>query len=189
MKNIIVMQQVHGKNVVKVNFSDNGKIIKECDGIITNNPKAVLSVHAADCLPLFFYSPTTNSIGVAHAGWRGLENGIIKETVRLLNKEFNVENKELIVFIGPHICQKHYEVGGDVAEKFSDYKNAIKKEKEKTFLDLGETAVLQLISMGVKKKNITVSGDCTFENKNLDSYRRKDMKRKTRYIFTIPDPS
>ena len=181
------MQQMHGNRVVKVDSFDNGKTIKKCDGMITNDPKAALSVHVADCLPLFFYSPTTNSIGVAHAGWRGLENGILKETVNSFNMKLKAKSEDLIVFIGPHICQKHYEVGSNVAQKFSDYKEAIKKRNGKTFLDLGAVATLQLISMGVKKKNITVSHDCTYENKNLDSYRRKDMKRETRYVFTLPD--
>jgi YfiH family protein len=180
MKNLIHMQQVHGKRIVRVGKIDSGKIVKNCDGLITSDPKVTLSIHVADCLPIFLYSPTTNSIGAVHAGWRGLYKGIIGNCTKMLGKN-------LTVYIGPHICRKHYEVKNDVAEKFSKYPKAIKKTGDKIYLDLAEVATEQLIKSGVKEKNIQVDRECTFEEKGLASFRRDQSNERTEYRFVVPD--
>jgi len=202
MKNIIEMEQVHGNRVcfvkknnkTKINTNNSNsdssvQIIKKCDGLVTDDPNVVLSIRVADCLPVFFYSPTTNSIGLIHAGWRGLYKGIIGKTIELFRKKLKTESQELFVFIGPHICQKHYEVKIDVAKKFSKYPKAIKKIKGNIFLDIGEIAKKQLISLGVKKNNIKIDSTCTYETKSLDSFRRGDLKKRTKYLFSLPDSS
>lgn len=182
MKNTISMQQVHGTRIAHVDKDDIGKVIKSCDGLITNDPEVTLSIHVADCLPIFLYCPTTNSIGLVHAGWRGLEKEIIGKAVALLGKE-------VFVYIGPHICQKHYEIKNDVAEKFSKYPKAIKKIKGRIYLDLAEVASEQLIKSGVKKENIQIDNKCTFEEKTLASFRRDKSKVRTEYLFSLPDSS
>jgi polyphenol oxidase len=189
MKNYICMRQVHGDRVVRVSKSDAGKVIVGCDGLITNDPEAVLSVHTADCLPIFIYSPEANSIGVVHAGWRGLNIEIISKAIRLMKEEFGAKENDLTIFIGPYICQKHYEVKNDVSEKFKDYPRALKDVKGKLFLDLGEIAKQQLIKSGVNKNNIQFDGRCTFEEKTLASFRRGKLKNNTSYIFRLPESS
>ncbi len=198
--NIIEMEQVHGDRVILVGKNNKTKInnsitdssvqtIKKCDGLITDDPNVVLSIRVADCLPIFFYSPTTNSIGLIHAGWRGLYKGIIGKTIEFLRKKLKTESQELFVFIGPHICQKHYEIKTDGAKKFSNYPKAIKKVKGKIYLDLEKIAKEQLISLGVKKNNIKIDRTCTYETKSLDSFRRGDLKKRTKYLFSLPDSS
>lgn len=181
-----MMEQIHGNNVVKVSSKDLGKIINKCDGLITNDPSAVLSVHVADCLPIFFYSPIKSSIGLVHAGWRGLDNHIIKVTVEKMVKQFEINLSDLHIYIGPHVCQKHYEVKKDILEKFKGYKSAIKIKKDKNYLDLSEIARRQLVDLEIKNEKIKIDLTCTFENHNLDSWRRKDLRRKTCYCFRLP---
>lgn len=182
MKKIINMEQIHGNKIVCVKKTDIGRTVKKCDGLVTNIQGVSLSIRVADCLPIFFYSPTTNSIGLVHAGWRGLYKGIIGKTVKMFEKK-------PFVFIGPHICQKHYEIKSDVAGKFKNYPKAIKKINGKIFLDLGEVAKEQLIESGVKKNNIKIDKTCTFEDKSLSSFRRGDLSNRTEYIFSLPDSS
>jgi polyphenol oxidase len=179
---MVKMEQVHGNKVVFVDRKSDGKTIKNCDGLITNLQGLSLSVRVADCLPIFFSSPTIDSIGLVHAGWRGLYKGIIGKTVKMFSEK-------PFVFIGPHICQKHYEIKSDVAEKFKEYPKAIKKIKGKIFLDLGEVAKEQLMASGVKKNKIKIDKTCTFEDKSLDSFRRGDLNKRTEYIFSLPDSS
>ncbi len=182
MQDAVEMRQVHGNKIVFVTKKDIGKAV-ECDGLITNDPEVTLAVKASDCLPIFFNDPITNSIGVVHAGWRGLENGIIKNAVRRFG---SLSAGRLIVYIGPHICQKHYEVKTDVSGKFQKYKNAIRKVRSKEFLDLAEVAVRQLIESGVKKENITIDRTCTFEDRNFYSYRRGDKNERNIFLLTPP---
>jgi YfiH family protein len=186
---MIRMEQVHGNHVVYVGKNYSDKTINNCDGLITNIKGLSLSIRVADCLPIFFYSPTTNSIGVIHAGWRGLYKGIIGKTVELFSKKLKVKSEDLLIYIGPHICQKHYEIKNDVMEAFNGFPKALKIVKGKTFLDLGEIAKEQLIRLGVKKNKIKIDETCTFETQSLDSFRRGDLTKRTEYQFSLPDSS
>ena len=112
---MIGMEQVHSNNVVRVSKTDDRKIIKNCDALISNNPKMVLYVRVADCLPILISDKKSQSFGIIHAGWRGLQKQIISNTICKMVKEFSSDPENLEVTIGPHICQKHYEIKDDVS--------------------------------------------------------------------------
>lgn len=172
---MVKMEQVHGNNVVCVRKKDDGKTIKNCDALVTNEKNLELCVRVADCLPVAVYDFATESIGLFHAGWRGLASGVIKNGIGLMVREFGSKPEEIIVYMGPHICKKHYEVGKEVAEKFDGQR----------FLDLGKVAVEQLTGLGIKNKNITIDPLCTFENRNLFSYRRGDKISRNLYLLKL----
>jgi len=169
---MIGMSQVHGNNVVRVSVKDDGKTIENCDALISNDPKVTLSVRVADCLPISVIDEKSHSFGLIHAGWRGLEKEIIKKTIELMQKELKIKNSDLKIFIGPHICQKHYEVKNDVSKNFAEFPETVLQKDNKEYLDLAKIAELQLIRVGVKKQNIEISKDCTFEDLHLPSFRR-----------------
>lgn len=182
---MIKMQQIHGSNVVKVSKKDDGKVIEKCDALISNDPKVDLSVHVADCLPISLKDKKTHSFGLIHAGWRGLDKKIITKTIRQMVKEFSIDPKNLKVEIGPHICQKHYEVKNDVSSKFVKFPAAILQEKNKKFLDLAKIAEIQLINEGVKKENIKTDKRCTFEDLSLPSFRRNKTSERNSVKLNI----
>ena len=184
-KNEVGMVQTHGNRVVVVSKKDIGSSIKNCDGLLTNDPETVLKISVADCIPLAIFDPATNSIGLIHAGWRGLDRKIIKNAIDLMIKNFSVKPQNLHVEIGPHICQRHYEIKSDVAERFLNYPDAIKKENGKMFLDLTEVAKEQLIKSGINKNKIKVDIRCTFEDLSLPSFRRGDMKKRIHYLLKV----
>jgi len=179
---MIGMQQIHGNNVVRVTAKDDGKNIENCDALISNDPKVTLYVKVADCLPISVTDNKSHSFGLIHAGWRGLDNRIIAKTIKLMVKEFSLDPQNLNVSIGPHICQKHYEVKSDISEKFAKYSGVIFQKNGKEYLDLLKVAEIQLIKTGVKKGNIKISKNCTFEDLSLFSYRRDSSTQ--RNIFT-----
>lgn len=182
-KNIVSMQQVHGDRVVRVTVKDSGKIISNCDALITNDPKISLRVRVADCLPISITDNKNNSFGLVHAGWRGLKSKIIEKTVYMMMREFFVKPKDLNIKIGPHICQEHFEVKADVSSEFKDYPVAILEKSDKIFLDLAKIAELQLIEVGVKKENIKVDQRCTFEDISLYSFRRNKTYKRNTYLI------
>ena len=53
----------------------------KADAMITRKRGVALVISTADCVPLLFYDPVTEAIGVAHAGWRGTARGIGAATV------------------------------------------------------------------------------------------------------------
>jgi polyphenol oxidase len=182
---MIQMQQVHGNNVVRVSKEDDGKTIPNCDALITNDPGVVLCVRVADCLPISVIDKKGRGVGLIHAGWRGLENGIITKTILEIENHWKVEIGKLKIAIGPHICAKHFEVKSDVLSKFSDYPEAISEKDGKIFLDLAKIAELQLIELGVKKENITIDPRCTFEDKSLYSFRRNKTPNRNLYFMHL----
>jgi YfiH family protein len=106
-------------------ISDNKEnIINETDALITKEKNIFLSISVADCIPIFFYEPEAKIIGIAHAGWRGIAGGVIKNTVEKII-ESGGETKNLKIALGPGINQCHFEAGGEVAERFENYQEYI----------------------------------------------------------------
>ena len=169
---MIGMEQVHGNNIVRVDKKDEGKTIKNCDALISNDAEVTLSVRVADCLPISIIDKKSLSFGLIHAGWRGLANGVINNTLKKMQLELKIVNCKLKIYIGPHICQNHYEVKNDVSGQFTKYPGSILEKEGKEYLDLAKIAELQLVEAGVKKKNIKIDKTCTFEDLSLPSFRR-----------------
>ena len=62
----------------------------------------VCSIKVADCLPIYFVNSVSKTIGLVHAGWRGLSSGIIKNYLKKIDKETD-SYRNTFVIIGPSI--------------------------------------------------------------------------------------
>ncbi len=165
---LIFINQIHSSKVIK---ADSSGIYDDADGIINEGGSLVCSIKVADCLPIFFVNNNSRSIGLVHAGWRGLSSGIINEFVNSINK--NKENtSDYYALIGPSIQSCCFEIKDDVLSFFdSRFYKQIKNNKYK--VDLQAWAVKQLEESGIEKSNITVIKRCTFCLNNIyHSYRR-----------------
>ncbi|OCG49237.1 multi-copper polyphenol oxidoreductase [Gilliamella sp. Choc5-1] len=148
----------------------------EADGSYTNQPKQVSVVLTADCLPVLFCTTEGDEVAAAHAGWRGLCNGILEETV----KKFASSPSNIIAWLGPAISAKKFEVGIEVKEQFENIdRNAktafklINPIEQKYLADLYLIAKQRLQAMGITK---IFGGDfCTYtEQDTFFSYRREN---------------
>ena len=111
---IAIPNQTHSINVK--NTAIGGEIFNT-DGVFSSNHMIVCSIKVADCLPIFFAHKTELFFGVVHAGWRGLVNGIISESIKLIkNEKIALENID--VFIGPSIQACCFEIGNDIIDSF-----------------------------------------------------------------------
>lgn len=188
---MVFQQQIHSTNIHIVSKGDDGKgTLKYDDGIpdndamITNEPGVCLNVMAGDCVPLVFYDPVKRVVAVAHAGWRGTYKRIAENTIRKMEKEFACVPSNIFAGIGPSISQKNYEVDGKVYAEFDKRFDNLSKifiagnKDGKYYLNLWEANRQQLISAGLKEKNIELSNICTFEQNDLFfSARRGDKGR------------
>ncbi len=107
------MQQVHGISVWRATDS----VVEpppEADALYTREPNIVLGVLTADCLPVLFCSEDGSEIAVAHAGWRGLCNGVLEATL----KNFSAAPAQVRCWLGPAIGPCHFEVGNEVRDAF-----------------------------------------------------------------------
>jgi YfiH family protein len=74
----------------------------------------LITVHTADCLPVFIAERNGHEVGLAHAGWRGLLGGVIESTL----SKFASAREDLCVWLGPAIGPTVFEVGTDVRAPF-----------------------------------------------------------------------
>ena len=106
---------VHGADVIQLNASPNGADpLPKADAMITDQRNLPLLLRFADCVPLLFYDPEKNAIGMAHAGWRGTAYGVAAQTVRALGDAYGCAAASIQALIGPSICEACYEVGEEV---------------------------------------------------------------------------
>ena len=81
------LRQVHGPRVVVVDPAGTHRG-EEADAAVTSCVDARLLIRAADCAPILLigeHDGRVTSVGVAHAGWRGLLTGILPATVGALH--------------------------------------------------------------------------------------------------------
>ena len=70
------LNQVHGTQI----WSDSQSSL-EADGAVTKLANQVLTIMTADCMPILFCDEQGDILGVCHAGWRGLAQGVIQKTL------------------------------------------------------------------------------------------------------------
>jgi hypothetical protein len=104
------LEQVHGARVLDLDREE----VAAADGAVTTRTGVVCAVMTADCLPVALCTRDGRRVGVAHAGWRGLEAGVLPAAVRALQ----VDPEDVLAWLGPAIGPAAYEVGADVRSAF-----------------------------------------------------------------------
>ena len=179
IKNVAVANMSHSEKISVIGRQEAGRgsrdqksAIPMCDGLITAEKEISLMITVADCLPILVYDPALNIVSIIHAGWRGILAGIIPNLISKL-KNMGSFPDDLIVGIGPSICQKHFVVKKDVLEKFKDkYPSATFVRNHDGYVDLKRAAFEDLIKHNILKNNIEISHDCPVCNPGIyGSYR------------------
>lgn len=162
------------------------------DASHTRQYNVVCVVMTADCLPLLVTNKAGTEIAAIHAGWRGLADGVVENTLSALHSSPD----SLMIWIGPSISQPYYEVGEDVYNAFAKYhtseecdaaftahnsimdphKSLQKPYQKKWLVDVPLLAQQRLIRLGVNPQDIYLSGECTYAQPDrYFSYRRDDV--------------
>lgn len=184
------LQQVHGTKVIRA--AENASELRG-DAVFIDQPGLAGVVMTADCLPVFFAARDGRSAAVAHAGWRGLVDGILERTL----ESFAVPPADLICWLGPAIGPCHFEVGKEVLEAFLDacgddvqrleirelaFRAAAKSGKY--CADLYSLARLRLQHCGVV--DVHGGGLCTYcDAERFYSYRREPITGRIASVIGI----
>lgn len=162
------LQQVHGTDCVDASEESEGVV--RADASFSDTPRIACTVMTADCLPVLFCNHHGTQVAAAHAGWRGLADGVLLRTLDRFT-----DSSEVIVWLGPAISASHFEVGPEVAAAFSDIAGNEAAFREgngdRLYADLYVLARLQLEAAGVSG---IYGGDfCTHSDRErFYSYRR-----------------
>jgi YfiH family protein len=153
-------------------------------------------------MPVLLAARDGSVIGAAHAGWRGLANGVLEATIRAMNHN----PADMLAWLGPAIGPAHFEVGDDVREAFLQraatggpsvhaHNDTMRTRIEAAFTrnsgqrwqcDLYELARLRLEGQGLSE----ISGGewCTYaDSSRFFSYRRDGRcGRMAAFIWLVP---
>jgi polyphenol oxidase len=187
LEDTVFSHQVHGTDVRVVTQKDlrKGGQLEEIsvafDGMVCREKNVILMSFFADCVPLFFYDPKKEAIGLAHAGWKGSLNGIGARMVEVLGKEFGCHPEDIEVTLGPSIGDCCFEVGQEVYALFKQAYPKPEYYQHKTdttvHIHLGEILKESLKTVGMTEKNIYQSGICTkCSNELFFSHRAQNNK-------------
>lgn len=169
----LFLDQVHSTQVITLPTSQQKPT---ADAVYTNQANQICAVMTADCLPVLFTSRYGNEVAAAHAGWRGLSNGILEKTVQY----FQCDPNDIMVWLGPAIGPNAFQVGTEVKEIFlahdANAEQAFRpdeREHGKYFANLYLLATQRLLQCGI----ISISGGhfCTFSEQQFFSYRRDNV--------------
>ena len=105
------LNQVHGVTVVD---AGQASCVPDADAAWSQTKRAVCAVMTADCLPVLFCNREGSVVAAAHAGWRGLCDGVIEATIAAMP----VPAESLLAWLGPAIGPRAFEVGAEVRQEF-----------------------------------------------------------------------
>jgi YfiH family protein len=175
------LQQVHGVACVQAELHANGE--PEADAIWTREQSLAVGILTADCVPVLVWDTTGTVVGAAHAGWRGLVDGVLEGLI----ERMPAPAARLCAWIGPCIGVAHYEVGRDVWQHFSEQADVVLRphgaDDNKRYLNLAGAAQMRLHAAGVPL--VHQSGLCTFTDRRFYSYRRAGGQHTGRFASVI----
>lgn len=177
------LEQVHGIDVLTL--SDGPYPSKRADASYTNEAGRVCAVMTADCLPVLFCNKAGTEVAAAHAGWRGLCEGVLEATVA----RFSDRPENILAWLGPAIGPQAFEVGPEVREAFvvrdAQAVSAFRAAGDKFYADIYQLARQRLANIGIE--SVYGGERCTLSEKDdFFSYRRdKTTGRMASFIWLI----
>ena len=176
------VDQVHGTSVIEVGApAVSARTYGQADGMWSDSGEVILVVKAADCAPVWLADVASQRFAVVHAGWRGVADGIIVKAVQALRDQ-GTDVSALTVAVGPHLRPCCFEIGPEVAQRFSHIDGALapaaglKPERlrsDSVALDLSVAIQSALAECGVRGEQVFTATACTRCHPELfHSYRR-----------------
>ena len=163
---LTLIKQVHGGNVVLAHEIKNSK--PEADGIFLSRKTDTAAIYTADCLPLILMA--SDKALAVHVSRKTLIRGLLENV-----KNFIYPTKIMHIFIGPHICQKHFifeYAGSEIMEFKIKFPEAVEERDNTISLSLQKALKTFLTTWGITDDQITKDERCTYETKELPSYKR-----------------
>ncbi len=160
------LRQVHGDRVVTAEAAP--AEVPEADAAVTTTVGLPLVVLTADCAPVALASP--GGVAVVHAGWPGLELGVLDAAVDALRA---VAPGPVAAWLGPCVHPGRYEFGPDLLDRLVDRLGpevAATTDAGAPALDIPTAVRISLARAGVD--DLTDVDVCTSRSPDHFSHRR-----------------
>lgn len=179
----VFLQQVHGSEVLVL--SADATDGQKADACVANQAGLACTIMVADCLPVLLASEDGAVVAAAHAGWRGLAEGVLEAAYASFRALAQAGHPQVaiktIAWLGPCIGPSAFEVGAEVKAAFE----AVQPEASDLFTPHGEgkyladlpaLARLRLKAMGITQVYGNDGSDawCTVRNPSRFFSHRRD---------------
>lgn len=166
-EHLLVARQVHGREVAVVDgpWRDGPP---EADALVTATPGLAVAVLVADCVPVMLVAPADGVVAVAHAGRRGMVDGVVGAVLDAMR---GLGATAVQATVGPSVCPGCYEVPEPLRAEVAAREpvTASVTRAGTPALDVAAGVLAQLARAGVPAARV---GRCTAEDPTLYSYRR-----------------
>jgi copper oxidase (laccase) domain-containing protein len=179
---VVSSHQVHGATAVwHDRRADGWLILDDVDGHGTAIEGLLLTVSVADCIPVYLAVPDKGAVALLHGGWRGIVAGILERGVELLKRHAYARAADIVMHCGVGICGDCYEVGPEVATRFSG-----EPEVGPRRLDLRDILARQAHALGIT--GVTRSPWCSAHDRASFFSHRASGGREGRMVAYLGRP-
>lgn len=188
--------QAGGATVAEVSLRHGGSGIikdnelKKTDGLVTSQRGLMLTVIAADCVPVYLSDKKAGVIGLLHCGRQAAAGELLGNGIGLMEKQ-GASAERLSMTIGHHICGSCYEVGEEVIAEFTgsftepELGNIFRRIEGRLYLDLAAALTYKAERYGIDSDRIFRTSVCTCHSRGFYSYRRGDRGRQDLAFFMM----
>ncbi len=156
------LNQTHSSSIISI---DNTLEDREADGSFTSRKNKVCTIMTADCVPVLFCNKNGTKVAAIHAGWKGICAGIIENAVKTFS-----DPESILVWIGPCISNKHYEIGKDVYEGGLNHSNTVASAFEQINVNHWYADLVKIVRILLENTGVGAIYEC-----NLCTYEMEDM--------------
>lgn len=165
------LNQSHSTQVIELSNHNTDQSPPQADASWTREAGCICAVLTADCLPVVMTNQAGTQVAVAHAGWRGLFDGILENTLASFE-----DPSDVLVWMAVGIGPAQFEVGFEVVKQLvPDFSSAFVRHKDnpdKYLLNLYQIAKQRLQKRGVRSIYYDETL-CTYtDSTRFFSYRR-----------------
>ena len=183
---VISVKQVHGTDALIVDRPVEAGTTFEggWDAVVTNQPRVLVTVRTADCVPILLHDPIHRIVAAVHSGWRGSVAGIVPKTLQMMKREFGSAADAVQVAIGPSAGSCCYEVDDAVLrpiQSYSFWRSVVRETAPgRALFTLRDFVYRQVEAAGVSPRNMWSVDLCTICEPTLfHSYRREGVVKGT----------
>lgn len=177
VEKVAVLNQVHGADLlIEPDGQSSGLDFhvsppdEKADGMATSASRLALIIRTADCQPILFSHISGKYIMALHVGWRGNRINFIGSAICRFCDAYGIEAGELMAVRGPSLgpcCSEFVNFSNEWGDDFLPW-----LDTQKRHMNLWNLTRDQLLSTGLKNKNIFSLDICTRCNHELFfSYR------------------
>lgn len=143
------------------------------DAAVTSRAGVVCVVLTADCVPVLLAERGARRVGAAHAGWRGLAQGVLPAAVGALG----APPEDVLAWLGPAIGPRSFEVGDEVRAAFAERGYAVERAFARNARGRWQADLYALATESLNRAGVSAvyGGEhCTFtEAERFFSHRRE----------------